>query len=228
MARAPFSIADWILLADVGEYVRQKNDGHRGLARGDVQAALEAGCGVMLRWVGDDGREVCREFPKRDSWEDILVWDGLPQRLRVRLPPDERKGNLPYPHAFLCLTDAVRLRIWPAPEWPQAKQQSEQPPQQPPQKRKTASADAQSQPQPRASRRRRDQGSGPQTLRARVVLNRMYGGPEKYPPRDEVSDADLLDRFAKEYEKVEGKANPPSKYGRPSKEVVLRETLRKD
>jgi hypothetical protein len=97
MAEAAFNLTDWILLADVGEHMRQKNDGDRGLARGDVQAALEAGCGLMLRWVGDDGREVCREeFFKRDSWEDILVWAGLPQRLCVQLPPDERKGNLPY------------------------------------------------------------------------------------------------------------------------------------
>jgi hypothetical protein len=90
----------------------------------------------------------------------------------------------------------------------------------------TAPADAQ--PQPRASRRRRNQGSGPQTLRARVVLKRMYGGAEEYPPRDEVADVDLLDRFAKEYEKVEGKANPPSRLKMPSDEVVLREVGRKD
>jgi hypothetical protein len=125
MAEAAFNLADWVSLADVGEHMRQKNDGHRGLARGDVLAALEAGCGVMLRWVGDNGREVCREFPKRGSWEDILVWDGLPQRLCIRLPSDERKGNLQYPHAYLLLTDAVRLGIWRASELPQAKQQSE-------------------------------------------------------------------------------------------------------
>jgi hypothetical protein len=130
MAEAAFNLADWILLADVGEHMRQKNDGHRGLARGDVQAALEAGCGLMLRWVGDDGREVCREeFFKRDSWEDILVWAGLPQRLCVQLPTDERKGNLPYPYAYLLRADAVRLGLLPASELPQAKQQSERLPQ---------------------------------------------------------------------------------------------------
>jgi hypothetical protein len=68
---------------------------------------------------------VCREFPKRDSWEDILVWAGLPQRLCVQLPPDERKGNLPYPYAYLLRADAVRHGLWPASESPQAKQQSE-------------------------------------------------------------------------------------------------------
>jgi hypothetical protein len=125
MAEAALKLADWISLADIGEHMRQKNDGHRGLARADVQAALEAGCGLRLRWVGDDGREVCREFPKRDSWEDILVWAGLPQRLCVQLPPDERKGNLPYPYAYLLRADAVRHGLWPASESPQAKQQSE-------------------------------------------------------------------------------------------------------
>jgi len=128
MAKAAFNLADWISLADVGEYVRQKNDGHRGLARGDVQAALEAGCGLMLLWIGDDGREVCWEFLKRDSWEDILVWAGLPQRLCIQLPPNERKGNLPYPYAYLLRVDAVRLGLLPASELPQAQQQSEQKP----------------------------------------------------------------------------------------------------
>jgi len=128
MAEAALNLADWILLADVGEHMRQKNDGHRGLARGDVQAALEAGCGLMLRWIGDDGREACREFLKRDSWEDILVWAGLPQRLCVQLPPNERKGNLPYPLAYLPVADAVRFGLWPVSESPQTKQQSEQQP----------------------------------------------------------------------------------------------------
>jgi hypothetical protein len=228
MARAAFPIADRVLLAAVGEYMKQKNGFNEGLARDDVQAALVGGCRVELIWF-KEGREVCREYPDEpDFWRrPILTWHGvLPRQLHVQLPQGEQKGDQLL--TFLCLTDAVRFGLRPASELPQAKQQSEQPPQQPSQKRKTVSADAQSQPQPRASRRRRDQGSGPQTLRARVVLNRLYGGPEKYPPRDEVSDADLLDRFTKEYEKVEGKANPPSKYGRPSKEVVLRETLRKD
>jgi hypothetical protein len=130
MAEAAFNLADGISLADVGENVRRRNGYHDGLARSDVLAALEAGCGLMLRWVGDDGREVCREFPKRDSYEDILVWAGLPRRLCVELPPTERKGSLPYPYAYLLRADAVRLGLWPASESPQAKQQSE--PQQPP------------------------------------------------------------------------------------------------
>src|SRR5262249_2591664 len=62
-------------------------------------------------------------FPERDSWEDILVWAGLPQRLCVQLPPDERKGNLPYPYAYLLRADAARLGLLPASELPQAKQQ---------------------------------------------------------------------------------------------------------
>jgi hypothetical protein len=83
----------------------------------------------------------------------------------------------------------------------------------------------------RASRQRRNQGnqgSGPQTRRARVVLKRIYGGPDKYPTREKVPDADLYDCFAEEYEKVEGKAEPKSRWGMPSLEVVLREVGRKD
>ena len=125
MAEAAFNLADWLSLADVGDNVRRRNGYHDGLARGDVLAALEAGCGLMLRWVGDDGREVCREFPKRDSWEDILVWAGLPRRLCIQLPLNERKGSLPYPYAYLLCTDAVRLGLLPASEFPQTKQQSE-------------------------------------------------------------------------------------------------------
>jgi hypothetical protein len=82
-------------------------------------------------------------------------------------------------------------------------------------------------PQSRSSRKRKNQGGGAQTLRARVVLKRMYGGPGGYPTRDEVSDVDLYDRFAKEYEKVEGKAKPASKLKMPSREVVMREAGRK-
>jgi len=126
MAEAAFNLADWISLTDVGEYARQKNDGHRGLARGDVQAALEAGCSLMLRWIGDDGRAVCREFLDRDSWNDVLVWAGLPQRLCIQLPPDERKGNLPYPLAYLLRVDAVRLGLLPASELPQVERQPQQ------------------------------------------------------------------------------------------------------
>jgi hypothetical protein len=82
------------------------------------------------------------------------------------------------------------------------------------------------QPQPRASRQRRNQGSGPQRRRARVVLKRLW--PKEYPTEEEVSNVDLLDRFAKEYEKVEGKANPPSRLKMPSPDTVLREVGRKD
>jgi len=39
---------------------------------------------------------------------------------------------------------------------------------------------------------------------------------------------DLYDRFAKEYEKVEGKANPRSRLAMPSRATVLREVGRKD
>jgi hypothetical protein len=56
----------------------------------------------------------------------------------------------------------------------------------------------------------------------------MYGGAAGYPTRDEVPDVDLLDRFAKEYGRVEGKATPPSKLLMPSPDVVLREVGRRD
>jgi len=225
MAEAAFNLADWISLADVGEDVKRRNGYHDGLARGDVIAALEAGCGLMLRWVGDDGREVCREFLKRDSWEDILVWAGLPRRLCVQLPPDERKGNLPYPYAYLPRVDAVRLGLLPASELPQAKQQSkQQSEQQSREQREAASVDA------RASKRRRNSESGSrsgaQTLRARGVLKRLYGGPAKYPTEEEVATPDLLKRFGAEYDRVEGRADPPSTLGMPSRATVLREVGR--
>jgi hypothetical protein len=81
------------------------------------------------------------------------------------------------------------------------------------------------QPRPR-SRKRRGQGAGPQRLRAHRVLRRLW--PQEYPTREEVSNQDLFDRFAKEYEQVESKANLPSKHGMPSLETVLREVGRKD
>ena len=220
MARATFKVADWVSLAEVGEHVKQINGGSRELARLDIQAALVGGCRSLLRWI-KDGQEV-REYPPPAFWlpSTRLGWDDLPQRLCVRRLPGEYEGG--QLHAFLRRTDAAQWGLWPALESPQAKQQSKQ---QPPEKREPASADAQS--QPRASKRRRNQRIGAQTRRARVVLKRMYG-PEGYPTRDEVSDADLYDRFAKEYEKVEGKANPRSRLGMPSLATVLREVGRKD
>src|SRR5262245_49416471 len=80
----------------------------------------------------------------------------------------------------------------------------------------------------KSSRKRKNQGGGEQTFRARVVLKRMFGGREGYPTRDKLPPVDLYDRFAKEYERVEGKVNPPSKLGMPSREVVMREVGYKD
>lgn len=80
--------------------------------------------------------------------------------------------------------------------------------------------------QARSRRPRKNRGSGPQRRRARVVLRRIWR--EEYPTIEEVSDVDVWDRFSKEYEKVEGKAKPPSKYGKPSPHTVLREMGRKD
>jgi len=148
MARAAFPIADRVSLADVGEHMKRKSDGHEGLALGEVQAALVDGCGVELVWI-KEGREVCREYPdKPDFWRrPILVWHGvLPRRLHVQLSPEEQKGDQLV--TFLCLTDAVRRGLWPASELPQAKQQSEQQPQQPPEKRELASVDGQPRPRP--------------------------------------------------------------------------------
>src|SRR5262245_40715154 len=61
---------------------------------------------------------------------------------------------------------------------------------------------------------REDRSGGQQRRRARIVLRRIW--PEGYPTRDQVPDVDLQDRFAKEYDKVEGKANPPSRLKMPS------------
>jgi hypothetical protein len=90
----------------------------------------------------------------------------------------------------------------------------------------TGSPGADAQSLPRVSRRRRNQGIGPQACRARVVMRRIW--PGKYPTKDQVSDADLYARFAEEYAEVEGKADPPSKWGMPSRKVVLREAGRAD
>ena len=219
MAMAAFKIADWVLLDEVSVHLKQINGGNEDLARLDIQTALVEGCRSLLRWV-KDGQEV-REYPPPAFWHPStrLVWDRLPRRLCVRLPRDEHKGDVLY--TFLLRTDAARWGLLPALDSPHAKHRSKQ---QPPEEREPAAADAR--PQPRASRRRRNQEVGPQTRRARVVLKRVY--PEGYPTRDQVSDVDLYDRFAKEYEKVEGKANPPSRLRMPSPDTVLREVGRKD
>ena len=93
-------------------------------------------------------------------------------------------------------------------------------PQQPTNEREPNSGDV------RASKRRRNSGGGAQRRRARVVLKRLW--PNGYPTEEEVSTPDLLERFGAEYDRVEGKANPPSKLGIPSPATVLREVGRKD
>src|SRR5262249_59922044 len=94
MARAPFPIADRVSLADVGEYMKRKNDLHEGLARDDVQAALVDGCGVELIWI-KEGREGCRGYPETDFFcRPILCWDGgLPRRVSRSPPPGEEEGG---------------------------------------------------------------------------------------------------------------------------------------
>ena len=78
---------------------------------------------------------------------------------------------------------------------------------------------------PRPSRRR-SAYQGSQRIRARVVLKRLFSG--EYPTEAEVSTPDLWIRFCAEYDRVEGKAKPPSKLGCPSIETLLREVGRKD
>lgn len=81
-------------------------------------------------------------------------------------------------------------------------------------------------PRARSRKPRKNRGSGPQRRRARVVLRRIW--PKEYPMIDEVSDVDVWDLFSKEYERVEAKAKPSSKHGKPSLHTVLREMGRKD
>ena len=125
MARAAFPIADRVSLADVGEHMKRKSDGHEGLALGEVQAALVDGCGVELVWM-KEGWEVCREYPEPDFFRrPILSWHGvLPRRLHIQLPPEEQKGDTLL--TFLRLSEAVRHGLRPASEAPQAEQQSKQ------------------------------------------------------------------------------------------------------
>jgi hypothetical protein len=131
MARAPFPIADRVSLADVGEYMKRKSDGHEGLALGEVQAALVAGCSVEFIWM-KEGREVCREYPEPDFFRrPILGWHWVvPRRLQVQLPLEERKGDTLL--TFLRLSEAVRHGLRPASEAPQAERQPQQPPPAPP------------------------------------------------------------------------------------------------
>jgi|SRR5262245_48942950 len=122
MARAPFSIADRVLLADVGDYVKQKSGLHEGLACDEVQNALMNGCGVELVWI-KEGRVVCREYPEPDFFRrPILTWQGVvPRRLHIQLPPEEQKGDTLL--TFLRLSEAVRHGLRPGSEAPQAEQQ---------------------------------------------------------------------------------------------------------
>jgi hypothetical protein len=81
-------------------------------------------------------------------------------------------------------------------------------------------------PTKRSRKLRKNRGGGPQRLRARVVLQRIWR--EEYPTRAEVSDVDAWDRFSEEYERIEAKAKSRSKYGKPSFHTVLREMGRLD
>jgi hypothetical protein len=82
--------------------------------------------------------------------------------------------------------------------------------------------------------RKRGSHHAAQRLRARKALRRIW--PGDYPSRNEVTDADLYDQFCAEWKRVEEKAKaeaiaagkPASKYGCPSKDIVLREVGRKD
>ena len=77
---------------------------------------------------------------------------------------------------------------------------------------------------PAKASRRKGSYRGAQRIRARVVLGRIY--PDgNYPTDEEVSTPDLLYRFGAEYDRVEAKSN--SKFGRPSKDTVLREVGRR-
>jgi hypothetical protein len=75
--------------------------------------------------------------------------------------------------------------------------------------------------------RRKSIYKGPQRIRARAVLRRKFKDGN-YPSEAEVSTPDLYDRFGDEYQRVEGKENPPSKYGCPSLDTMLREVGRRE
>src|SRR5262249_10901124 len=104
-----------------------------------------------------EGQVVCEEYPKPDFLDRAtLVWDQLPRRLCVRVPPEMHKGDLPYPYAFLRLTDAVRYGLRPASELPQSERQPKQPSEQQPGKEGVASVEPpaeESMPEPKSETR---------------------------------------------------------------------------
>ena len=68
---------------------------------------------------------------------------------------------------------------------------------------------------------------GAQSIRADAVLKRLFP-PDGIPPcREELADADLWDRFSREYARVEEAQHPPSRHLKPSKDTLLRKAGRK-
>ena len=178
-----------------------------------------------------------RPIPASDFRPDMIENKALPMsvahqpKVVVRIggtvgvsPPQRRADYNGSPWSSIEIDSAALRQAHPRPAEPEQASPIESPRVEPVPPPKPTSADA------RASRRRRNwesgAGSGAQTLRARAVLKRLYGGPAKYPTREEVRDADLYDRFVEEYKKVEGKAKPSSKWGIPSRATVLREVGR--
>jgi len=210
---------------------------NRYLREGLLELALVAPNGTMTEFSRAECEHRTIHAPLLNPAEGVRVEPFEPGQYFARLAkstsaaepppsltaqPDESAIADPAPASASAADVEDRAGAANPSQSPQAQRQPQRQPQ--PQPPKPASADT------RASRRRRNwesgAGSGAQTLRARVVLKRLYGSPAKYPTREEVPDADLYDRFAEEYKKVEGKAKPSSKWGMPSRATVLREVGR--
>jgi hypothetical protein len=146
VGKAPFSIVDWVPLADVGEHQKQRNGGSESLALHDVRQALLAGCRALIRW-GKDGQLMAEMQPPAAVWRKHrrLEWNwpfirvdiGVqqpPRVLRVRLSSSGRRGEA---QGYLWRADAERYGLLPASEALQAEPQAAQFKQQPEQPKRT-------------------------------------------------------------------------------------------
>jgi hypothetical protein len=145
MAGATPNISEFVSLADVGEYRKQRDGGSEGAALHAVDAAFRAGCPLLLQ-VFRRGRlvaewRITRWRRCRLEWNHPFIRVGLrvpqpPRVLRIALKLfGRRDGEL---QAYLPRKDAERFGLLPPSETLRAEPQAAQPepPSAPPPKRK--------------------------------------------------------------------------------------------